>query len=487
MKVVIVGSGTAGLMSALYLKEAFPLYDITVVSSSKIGIIGVGEGSTEHWKQFQDFCRIDSTDMITKTDATCKFGIKFENWTVKNKEYFHSVNASASLFRGSFIASYANAMRRDELLTKRLANLGVSEYSIHHYENFQDHIPQFHFDTFKLNNYLQNLTIERGINYIDDEFISLNRNTDTGFIESINLKYNEPIYGDFFIDASGLQRVLMKSLDDQEFVSYEEYLPCDSAIAFPTESDPSGRIRPYTRAIAMSNGWVWEIPTQSRRGNGYVFSSKYTTVDGAVKEISGMYPKGVIPARSFKFVPGYYKKTWQHNCMAIGLSAAFVEPLEATSISTSLQQVMLLCSYLPTFNVKTKYSINEYHRIMDLVMENILCMISMHYRTDRVDTAMWRNQAHMKKPEMLENLLNLWSERLPEPQDVPRTGYELFQTLHFYHVAQGQNLINADNAKVQLEAYDSDNNMDRWYEAFNGDRMSLPLVDHRKALLGLYG
>jgi hypothetical protein len=172
--------------------------------------------------------------------------------------------------------------------------------------------------------------------------------------------------------------------------------------------------------------------------------------------------------------------------MAIGLSAAFVEPLEATSISTSLQQVMLLCSYLPTFNVKTKYSINEYHRIMDLVMENILCMISMHYRTDRADTAMWRDQAHMKKPEMLENLLNLWSERLPEPQDIPRTGYELFQTLHFYHVAQGQNLINVDNAKTQLKAYDSDNNMDRWYEAFNSERMSLPLVDHRKALLGLY-
>ena len=487
MRVVIVGSGTAGLMSALYLKEAFPLYDITVVSSSKIGIIGVGEGSTEHWKQFQDFCRIDSTDMITKTDATCKFGIKFENWSVKNKEYFHSISTAASLFRGSFIASYANAIYRDGLLTNKFANLGRSEYDIHYYENFQNQIPQFHFDTNKLNRYLQDLSIERRISFIDDEFVSLNRNSDTGFIESINLESNEPIYGDFFIDASGLQRVLMKNLEDQEFISYEEYLPCDSAIAFPTESDPSGRIRAYTRAIAMNNGWVWEIPTQARRGNGYVFSSKYTTVDGAVEEISSMYSKDVIPAKSFNFTPGYYKKTWQRNCMAIGLSAAFVEPLEATSISTSLQQVMLLCSYLPTFNVKTKYSINEYHRIMDSIMENILCMISMHYQTDRVDTPMWRDQAHMKKPEMLENLLNLWSERLPEPQDIPRTGYELFQTLHFYHVAQGQNLINVDNAKAQLKAYDSDNNMDRWYEAFNGDRMSLPLVDHRKALMGLYG
>ena len=147
MKVVIVGSGTAGLMSALYLKEAFPLYDITVVSSSKIGIIGVGEGSTEHWKQFQDFCKIDSTDMITKTDATCKFGIKFENWSVKNKEYFHSINTAASLFRGSFIASYANAIYRDGLLTNKFANLGRSEYDIHYYENFQNQIPQFHFDT----------------------------------------------------------------------------------------------------------------------------------------------------------------------------------------------------------------------------------------------------------------------------------------------------------------------------------------------------
>jgi len=487
MDIVVVGSGTAGLISCIYLKQAFPKYNIKVISSSSIGIIGVGEGSTEHWRQFQDYCQIDPMDMVINTDATYKLGIRFEGWTNHTPDYFHSINSSGALHKGNFIPSYADAVLKNELLTDKFSSLGIKSNKIDNIKDHPNYANQFHFDTFRINEYLIKIAKKRGIVFIDDEVTNINRNKENGFIESISLKENKNIKGDFFIDASGFKRVLMSSLDDQKFVSYSDYLPCDSAIAFPTESDPSGQVRPYTRAIAMDAGWVWEIPTQKRRGNGYVFSSRYASESQAVDELSKSFSRDIIPARSFKFEPGYYKKTWQFNCIAVGLAASFVEPLEATSISTTIQQVMILSSYLPTFNDKTKFGVDEYHRIMDSVMENILTMISLHYITDRNNLPMWRDQMGMKKPELTERLLGLWGERLPEAQDIPRTGFELFHVYHFYHVAQGQGLINNKNAKIQINAYDSNFVINDWYNTFNNARNIKPLVDHGSAIRSLYG
>jgi tryptophan halogenase len=487
VKIVIAGSGTAGLISAIYLKQAFPSFDIEVISSSSIGIIGVGEGSTEHWKSFQDYCGIDPVDMILKTDATYKLGIKFEGWTKSIDSYFHSVNSLGALHKGSFIPSYAESVLKNELLTHRFSSLGIEKNMIDADKDYPYHNNQYHFDTFKVNEYFVNIAKQRGISFIDDEIVDIKRDSESGFITSVCLKNNKDISGDFFIDASGFKRILMSNFENQEFASYSEYLPCDSAIAFPTESDPSGEIRPYTRAIAMNSGWRWEIPTQKRRGNGYVFCSRYSSETDAVDELSKTFAREIIPARSFKFEPGYYKKTWQFNCVAIGLSAAFVEPLEATSISTTIQQVMILSSHLSTFNKNTKFGIDEYHKHIDSVMENILAMISMHYISDRRDTAMWSEQVHMKKPDLVQRLLGLWQERLPEAQDIPRTGFELFHVYHFYHVAQGQGLINLNNADAQLTAYDSKKIINNWYNTFNHARGLKRLVDHGTALRGLYG
>ena len=486
MNVVVVGSGTAGLISAIYLKQSFPKYNIKVISSSSVGIIGVGEGSTEHWRQFQDYCGIDPLDMIINTDATYKLGIRFEGWTKHTQDYFHSINSSGALHKGTFIPSYADAVLENDLLTDRFSSLGIKRDEV---DNIKDHAyyaNQFHFDTFKTNEYFISIAKKRGIVFIDDEVTNVNRDSESGFIASISLKNNKDIKGDFFIDASGFKRVLMSKLPNQDFISYRDYLSCDSAIAFPTESDPSGKLRPYTRAIAMKNGWRWEIPTQKRRGNGYVFSSKYATESEIVDELSETFSREIIPARSFRFEPGYYKKTWQFNCVAIGLSAAFVEPLEATSISTAIQQVIILSSHLSTFNENTRFGIDEYHRQVDSLMENILAMISMHYITDRDDTAMWREQKNMKKPELVQKLLGLWQERLPEAQDIPRTGFELFHVYHFYHVAQGQGLINKDNAKIQLESYDSSSFIKDWYNTYSNARNLKPLIDHSRALRNLY-
>jgi tryptophan halogenase len=480
-KIVVIGSGTAGLVACNLIASLFRDYQITVVSSEQIGIIGVGEGSTEHWRLFQNLTNISVDDMVKHAGVTHKYGIRYEGWTNHTPDYFHSVGGTG-LSIGSFMASYAHALSIDRQLTPAFSGRGYIEDKITD-RGDQTHLGtnQYHFDTFLLNKYLRSHASKLGVNFLDNEIIDVVTG-ENGHIVSVQLKNNDFIDGDFFIDASGFHRALISRISDNDFVPYDKYLPCDSAIAFPTPPDPSGKIHPYTRARALSNGWMWEIPTQERRGNGYVFSSDFCSVDDAIKEASQIHGFQVTPAKTINFNAGYFKTTWKNNCFAIGLAASFVEPLEATSISTTIQQVRLLCSYLPTFDTKRTYGIVEYHRVMKSMMENILCMISLHYLSDRDDTPMWREQKNAPRPELLSHLLELWNVRSPEINDVPNTGYELFAAPHLWHVAQGQGVLNKDVAEIQLRDYGSIHEVREHSAKFTGSLLKEGLIDHAEAL-----
>lgn len=455
MKIVIVGSGTSGLVTGIILRGFFPLWDITVVSSKDIGIIGVGEGSTEHWRlYFQDKHNIPVSEMVTACQATHKYGIKFENWTNHTPTYFHSVS-DGEWGRAHFAANYAFCLENDKLLTNSMVShlhdntVLLNEGNPHHAVN------QFHFDTFLLNKYLTDTCKHRNISFIEGLVGGLNRNPESGFIESISMEGGELIFGDFYVDASGFRRVLMSQLMDSEkdFVSYRKYVPCDSAAVFQTPPSEDGEIRPYTRARAMPSGWMWEIPTQTRRGNGYVFASDFCSDEQAVRDISEAHGKYIEPARILRFKSGYHKTAFAFNCVSVGLSSSFVEPLEATAISTSIQQARMLSSVLPTFSTASRASVSQYNKQYELLLENIITMVAMHYISDREDTEMWREQKNMERPELLNSLIALWQERLPEAFDVPQFGYELFHNAHFWHVAQGQGLLNKDLATIQLDAF----------------------------------
>jgi tryptophan halogenase len=481
-KVIVVGSGTAGLVTALIIKSLFLDYNVIVISSKSIGIIGVGEGSTEHWRMFQELVGIDVHTMIKEVDITHKYGILYENWTNHTPQYFHSVGDTGKTIN-TFWAGYASALENGKLLTNMYSWRGLLENKIVD-QGEKTHLGtnQYHFDTFKLNEYLIKFSKSKGITFVEDEVTDVNIDQD-GFIESVTLsESNKKVSGDFFVDATGFNRKILSKIADQTFIDYRKYLPCDTAIAFPTESDPSGQIRPYTRARALSNGWMWEIPTQTRRGNGYVFSSDFCTVDQAIAEASQVHGFEVEPAKVINFKAGYFKETWKNNCVAVGLAAGFVEPLEATSISTSIQQARLICSYLPTFDKNRTYGIKEYHRIMDSIMDNILCMISLHYVSDRKDTEMWRAQQNAEKSDLLKHLLELWKIRGPEVSDVPSNGYELFACAHLWHVAQGQDVLNSEVASIQLDAYGSRKDVLEYTTNFAKQLISQRMVDHAEAL-----
>jgi tryptophan halogenase len=481
MKITIVGSGTAGLITALVLRKAFPFRDITIISSSKIGIIGVGEGSTEHWRQFMNLCDIPLGEMIVESRATHKYGIRFENWTNHTPDYMHSISNADIHDPIGYYAAYNGFIKNGKTLTESISPRSLIENKINA-NNPHNSVNQFHFDTFKLNEYLSRICINRSIKIIDAEVIKANLNPENGYIESVMLDSLELLGSDFWIDATGLRRTLMSEIGNAEWVSFGKYLQMDSAIAFPTESDPSGEIRPYTRARAMPNGWVWEIPTQDRRGNGYVYSSQHCTDDQAVKEVSDLLGREVEPARSFRFDPGHLKEFWVKNCVAVGLAAAFVEPIEATSIGSTIQQARALMHSLSTYDNNSVKIQQDYNKKMNIMMDNILAMISLHYISDREDSAMWRQQKLMKKPEYLSNLLDLWKERPPFQYDISSNNYEMFLVPHFYHVAQGQKLLSASKAGDMIRAYGTEEFVHKLISDIRLGQTSHAKVDHAESL-----
>ena len=484
LNIVIIGSGTAGLISALSLQKAFSNSSITVVSSKKVGIIGVGEGSTEHWREFMRICEIPTEELLVRTDATHKYGIRFENWTRKTPDYFHSVSGDETIFAYGLYPTYMGFIEREKLLNIQTTSAGLTENKIRRV-NLHENTNQFHFDTFKLNNYFESLCFERGIKLMDDDVLSVVQNPETGNIESVVLETHGSLSGDFWIDASGFSKVLMTHIGNTDWESFSKYLLCDSAIAGPTESDPSNQIRPYTRARAMSSGWAWEIPTQERRGNGYVFSSQFMDEDKAAEELSNLTGYSFDKHRHFKFDPGYLKKPWVNNCCAVGLASSFVEPLEATSIGSTIQQIKALIPYLASYTPTYKHSQKQYNKAMSSVMDNLLTMIRLHYISDRRDTPFWQAVSEMPINDTLQEMLDLWSERPPMRYDDFGSFYGLFSSGHFIHVAQGQNVLNIQSTTRAIDRLGIRNIVKKdMYDKSSG-RNNHELVDHAESLRNL--
>jgi len=479
----IVGSGTAGLVSALTLRRAFETSDITVISSSKIGIIGVGEGSTEHWREFMRECNIPTGELIENTSATHKYGLRFENWTTHTPDYFHSIGGVDEIYAHGLFATYAGFIDAGKLITSQTSSVGLVQNKIGR-QNIHMTTNQFHFDTNKLNDYLTGLCFSRRIKFIDAEVDSIELDSETGEISSITTTHQGTVSADFWLDASGFSRVLMTKLGNTEWESFSPYLLCDSAIAFPTESDPNGQIRPYTRARAASSGWVFEIPTQERRGNGYIFSSAHTTVDKAIEEVETMtgYKVPENP-KTFKYDAGFLKKQWVKNCVSVGLASSFVEPLEATSIGSTLVQLKMLIQNVASYTKKSSKMQLAYNKSITETMTNILTMIRLHYVSDRRDTQFWVDQAAMPLNSELQELIDLWSEKAPSRYDPYQEPNVMFHVPHLVHVMQGQGLLPKEPSLLALDRLNLRQKVNMEMDTIRNGRHNHELIDHKLGLL----
>lgn len=479
-KIVVVGGGTAGLVTSLVLKKSLPKLDVTMIESSKIGIIGVGEGSTEHWKWFMETCSIPLAELLVKTRATHKNGIRFIDWTRHTPDYFHSVSSVPSNTRYGVFGLYNKLIADGKTLTESIAPQSLIEDCVPAV-NPHTSVNQYHFDTFALNEYLHALCVQTNINIMEGEVLDVQL-SDSGDINSLRLDNDRTVFSDLWIDASGMSRLLMTKLNQSKWFSVSKYLQMNAAIAFPTPSDDSGKIHPYTIAKATQNGWMWEIPTQDRRGNGYVYCSDFMSEDEAVEEAARVKNASIDNYRAFRFDPGYLDKMWVKNCIAVGLASSFFEPIEATSIGSTIQQAKAIVENLSGYEVGSDKIQTWYNSRMDGMIQNIVSMIALHYISDREDSPMWKNQQTKPIPEYLQNLLDLWKTRPPLNNDIPFSGYEMFMVPHFYHVVQGQKLFNKNASERVLKLFGIEQEVHNEYMNVAITRVSQGKLDHAESL-----
>ena len=479
-KIKILGAGTAGLITALVLKQAYPKWQISVIESDSIGIIGVGEGSTEHWKVFTEYCDINTNTLIRETDAALKKGIKFENWNGDGKSYFHSLSEpfysqynSDILNRNKFVKSLIldNIKTEDVLLETNLIPYHSGVISTN----------QYHFNTVKLNEFLHKVCSGRGIEFIHTT-ISDVKLKENGDVESLIGEDGTVYNADFFVDSSGFKRLITSKLG-VKWVSYKKYLPMNHALAFPT-SDVSD-LKPYTLSRALSSGWNWRISTQGRYGNGYVFCDDFIDSTKAHAEVQSVYSEEVKVAKDIKFEAGRVDQFWVNNCVAIGLSASFVEPLEASSIGNSIQQAFGLVQLLDHWQVDRKASL-MYNKNFTECFDNIVDFVQMHYFTKRKDSAFWKALPEMMTlTDFNKESIPVFQKTMPSQSMFPNNAYIMFNSSNFAQCMAGLEMYDVDSLRSMFNNRFSEESMTKSFEEYNTYLKELQkssYIDHKVAL-----
>lgn len=436
--ICILGGGTSGLIAALILKKWYPNIDITIVESSNVGIVGVGEGSTEHWATFMKTVGIDLQELITETGATFKSGIKFDNWNGDGKFYMHSLHADHTQVMGNGLPGVLVKLICDGVTHLYPDNIGKSI----HFMPLESSVHQYHFDTHKLNNFLHNVCNKRDIKVIIDDIVSVNID-DAGFVSSLSNAAGHQYSAEFFIDCSGFSRVISSKLG-AKWINCKEFLPMDRAIAFPSAYEED--IPSHTLSRALSSGWQWRIPTQERYGNGYVFSSDFLTEEQAIAEVQQYYPDEINVGKSFKFNTGYVDKFWIKNCVTIGLAGSFVEPLEASSIGTSIQQSFALGNALLSWSREDETVSKHYNREFEAVAKNIIDFVQLHYITKRNDTEFWRSCKNLKLTDFNAETLEHFKGVVPSATHFAKS-WTLFTELNWIQVMAGLELFDLEKLR----------------------------------------
>ena len=345
MKYVVVGGGTAGWLTALYVKKFIPYSEVTVIASSEIGVLGAGEGTTPHFVKFLKKIDIDINEIFINAKGTVKQGIKFVNWNGNGESFFHSFFTDVE-------------------------------------------IPAVHFDANLLAKYLESVAVSRGITLIDDIVENVIAD-DKQYIKGFELKSGTTIKANFVFDCSGLKRLIIGKFYKSNWISYSDRLPAKKAMPFFMPNDNID-LPKHTEAIAMKHGWIWKIPVQGRYGCGYVFDSNFASEDDILLEIKEHVGYEVEVPRTFNFDAGCYEKIWINNCIAIGLSAGFTEPLEATSIWIFLAILESLEHKMAGIIAKDKRSIRDFNSMARNLNEEISIFLHFHYLTKRTDSEFWK-------------------------------------------------------------------------------------------------
>jgi tryptophan halogenase len=442
VKVLVVGVGTSGLISALILKR-FLNIEVDVVYSKNIGIIGVGEGSTEHFNDFMNFVGIDYFSIIKECGATFKSGIMFEGWT--KEPYLHNVGAPFNNKIGQYpyvysrqISNGSNRVNSQLIWDNKLSEHALNNKTVAPFN-------QYHFDTHKLNTFLIKFANKAGINTIIDDIkdVVFKETGEIDYVVGDIKNYNY----DFYIDSTGFKRLLIGKMDTR-WVSFSKFLKMKAAVVFQTSTNEEYDL--WTLAKSMDYGWRFQLTTQDHIGNGYVFDSDYVSLDKVKEELDKEMGFDVNIAKTFSFDPGHLDTPWVKNCVAVGLSGSFVEPLEATSIGTTIQQTYLLMHKLLNYSEK---DIKTYNNSFTSIMNNLRDFIFLHYITKKDTTDFWKDVKEISLPESLNHNIDIWKNRLPIKEDFSnQSQYSLFWDDNFTVVMHGLGLFNIESIKKEYDS-----------------------------------
>ena len=438
-KVVVAGGGTAGWMAAASLAKLLgKTLDITLVESDEIGTVGVGEATIPTLITLHDLLKIKEQDFLRAVQGTFKLGISFENWRDLGEDYIHSFgwtgqDSWAAGFQHFWLKGRKMGISREfgeyckEWLAAKRNRFAVMAKQGLNYA--------YHIDASLYARFLRGMAEEHGAVRQEGRIDRVEQDSDSGFITGLRLQSGQLVEGDLFIDCTGFRGLLIEQTLKAGYDDWRHWLPCDSAVAVQTESVQPPI--PYTRAIAREAGWQWRIPLQHRVGNGVVFSSEHWSDDEAVERLLGKVQGRVLTEpRVIKFKTGSRRRHWHKNCVAMGLSSGFIEPLESTSIHLIQRAIIRLMQMFPYDGIRQP-DVDEFNNQMRFEIDNVRDFIVLHYHvTEREDTPFWRHCRGMDIPDSLRHRIELFKQA----GRVFKVPTELFGENSWIQVMLGQGL-----------------------------------------------
>jgi tryptophan halogenase len=445
-RIVIVGGGTAGWLSAATFSRTLKMRDVTLVESSDIGIIGVGEGTFPTIRSTLAGLGIAEAEFLRCADATFKQGVLFDGWATGTDSYFHPFNMpiggedEALLPHWLLLEGQRPSWADSVTVQERVIRAGRAPKRALDPDFSGPMNYAYHFDAARFADYLQKISISAGVKRIEGTVGKVEQQPD-GDIAALTLTDGRRIDGDIFIDCSGFRALLIGQVLGSDFVGCGDTLFNDRALAMQIPYErPDTPIRPYTLATAQAAGWTWDIGLSERRGIGYVYSSRHCSDDEAEAVLRRYVgPQGDrLDPRQLRFATGYRERQWIGNCIAIGLSAGFFEPLESTGIMLIEAALRMVGDFLLPAGYAREAAARRFNLLMAARFDRIIRFLKLHYCiTWRTDTAYWRDNADPASiPTDLQDLLAQWRHRPPSRFDFT-VDLETFLPPSYHYILYG--------------------------------------------------
>jgi len=445
-KIVIVGGGTAGWMTAASLarmSKGMP-YSIELIESDEIGTVGVGEATIPPISDFNRTMQIDESEFMRATQASIKLGIEFVDWHRLGESYIHPFGYYGVQMHGIYFHHFWLRHRAQGGTMSPDAfnqNIVASRQGRYGKPLPDDRLPlppvahAYHFDAGLYAAFLRRLGEADGVKRIEGKVVHVQQNGEDGFIDSVKLADGREVAGDLFIDCSGFRGLLIEQTLHAGYEDWSHWLPCDRAFAVPCERIAA--TTPYTRSTSREAGWQWRIPLQHRTGNGYVYCSEFLGDDEAASLLSGRLDgKALATPRPLRFVAGRRKEVWKKNVVSIGLASGFLEPLESTSIHL-IQSMIARFLFMFPGDGFDQATIDKFNAIAKDELEEIRDVLMLHYTaTERDDTPFWRHCRALTKPDSLKQRWEMYER---SGNIVIQPGV-LFSEASWFAIYEGQGL-----------------------------------------------